>query len=154
MYHFICPGCGHRELSGEQDEGFFGEAKSCHECGFAFLFQTLDDYYPAPDAAFFVCDESGHFLALGRGTRELTGLGEEDAIGRPITEALGFAFEDGQDHLQTTVEWGVRQLDKPARLQPAGHPHHQVRADLFPGLDEEGGVLVVLTPDHHAGAVG
>ena len=35
------------------------EAKGCAKCGFAFLFELLDDYYPAPDAAFFVCDQRG-----------------------------------------------------------------------------------------------
>ena len=31
--------------------------------GFAFLFELLDDYYPAPDAAFFVCDGEGRVVA-------------------------------------------------------------------------------------------
>jgi hypothetical protein len=150
MYHFICPGCGHREISGERSESLLHEARSCHHCGFGFVFELLDDYYPAPEAAFVVCDQAGELLALGRGSRELTGLGEEQAIGRPVRDVLGLAFEDDRDHLQTTVEWGVRQLDKPVRISPEGHPPARATADLFPGLDEETGVLIVLTPRHHS----
>lgn len=151
MYHFICPGCGHRELSGEREDNLLHEARGCHHCGFGFVFELLDDYYPAPEAAFFVCDHTGELVALGRGSRELTGLGEEQAIGRPFHDVLGLAFDDDRDHFQTTVEWGVRQLGKSARVQPEGHRAHRATADLFPGLDEETGVLIVLTP-HDDGA--
>ena len=41
-------------------------------CGFGFLFQLLDDYYPAPATGFVVCDRDGRVLALGRGVFELS----------------------------------------------------------------------------------
>ena len=56
MPFFICPNCGNRELSGERG-GLISRPKSCSNCGAPFLFELLDDYYPAPDAAFFVCDQ-------------------------------------------------------------------------------------------------
>ncbi len=52
----------------------FAAPKGCAKCGFAFLFELLDDYYPAPDAAFFVCDQEGRVIGCGRGSFELTGL--------------------------------------------------------------------------------
>ena len=53
MPYFICPNCGNRELSGERTAGFSTRPKGCSKCGFGFLFELLDDYMPAPGAAFF-----------------------------------------------------------------------------------------------------
>ena len=76
MPYFICPNCGNRELSGERTAGFSARPKGCSKCGFGFLFELLDDYYPAPNAAFFVCDQQGRIIGCGRGSRELTGLSD------------------------------------------------------------------------------
>ena len=56
---FICPSCGNRSAESERTAGFTRQAKGCGKCGFGFLFELLDDYYPAPNAAFFVCDQQG-----------------------------------------------------------------------------------------------
>ena len=124
-----------------------GETRGCEKCGFAYLFELLDDYYPAPNAAFFACDSDGRIVDCGRGSFELTGMTTEKAIGQPIAEALGLRFEDGTDHVQTALEWEVRVQGKPVELHSNGNaPAHAV-ADIFPAYDdEEGGVLVVLTP--------
>jgi uncharacterized protein (DUF983 family) len=45
---FICPNCGDRSLSTERSAGFTNRPRSCKKCGFGFLFELLDDYYPAP----------------------------------------------------------------------------------------------------------
>src|SRR5438067_1646207 len=79
----------------DRNSGFRRQAPGCAKCGFGFLFELLDDYYPAPDAAFFVCDKDGRLIGLGRGSFELTGLDEERVIGRPIGEVLGLEFEGG-----------------------------------------------------------
>jgi hypothetical protein len=54
MPFFICPSCGNRENSGDRTAGFSPRPKGCSKCGFGFVFELLDDYYPAPNAAFFV----------------------------------------------------------------------------------------------------
>ena len=46
---FICPNCGNRTTATERTAGFRREARGCSKCGFAFLFELLDDYYPAPE---------------------------------------------------------------------------------------------------------
>src|SRR5512145_522418 len=97
MPYFICPNCGNRELSGERTAGFSGRPKGCSKCGFGFLFELLDDYMPAPGAAFFTCDQEGRVLDLGRGAFELTGLKDEDAIGRPVRDVLGLQWMDRGD---------------------------------------------------------
>ena len=82
MPFFICPNCGNRELSADRTAGFSTRPKGCSKCGFGFVFELLDDYYPAPNAAFFVCDREARVIDAGRGSFELTGLTDEDVIGR------------------------------------------------------------------------
>ncbi len=94
MPFFICPNCGNRELSGERTVGFSNRPKGCSKCGFGFLFELLDDYYPAPGAAFFTCDKDGRLLDLGKNAFELTGLKDEEVIGRPVKDVLGLEFID------------------------------------------------------------
>ena len=92
---FICPNCGNRTTESDRTAGFRRQAKGCSRCGFGFLFELLDDYYPAPDAAFFVCDSEGRVIGCGRGSFELTGLDDERVIGRPVKDVLGLDFDGG-----------------------------------------------------------
>ncbi|MBX5469324.1 MAG: PAS domain-containing protein [Thermoleophilaceae bacterium] len=146
MAHFICPSCGNRTTSNDRTAGFSPRPKGCSKCGFAFLFELLDDYYPAPNAAFVICDRNANVIGLGRGVRELTGLGDEQAVGRPVREVLGLEFQNGDDHLGTALEWGVRVLDKPVTVHAEGDRPEPAKADIFPAYDEDGGLLIVLTP--------
>jgi len=143
---FICPNCGHRSTATERTAGFRNEPRGCSRCGFAFLFELLDDYYPAPNAAFFVCDAAGRVIGCGRGAFELTGLGDERVIGRPVKDVLGLQFPDGADHVGTVLEWGVRVLEKPVTVHAEGDIPAEATADLFPAYDDDGGLLLVLTP--------
>jgi PAS domain-containing protein len=159
--YFICPNCGNREVSGERTAGFSDRARGCSKCGFGFLFELLDDYYPAPGAAFFTCDADGRVLDVGKGGFELTGLKDEDVIGRPIKEVLGLewvqegdggeqADTDGDgvgDPIETTLEWGVRSLGKRVAVHAEGDLPARAVADVFPAYDEDGGLLLVLTPE-------
>ena len=161
MPFFICPNCGNRDLSGERTAGFSNRPKGCPKCGFGFLFELLDDYYPAPDAAFFTCDKDGRVLDVGRGGYELTGLKDEDVIGRPVQDVLGLewvdpgdggeaADTDGNgttDPIETTLEWGVRSLGKRVQVNAEGDLPAEAVADLFPAYDDDGGLLLVLTPE-------
>ena len=115
-------------MSTERTAGFQSRARGCKKCGFGFLFELLDDYYPAPNAAFFVCDA------------------EANVIGRDAAEVLNLNFESGDDHIATALEWGVRVLDKPVVVHADGDRPETARADIFPAYDEDGGLLLVLTP--------
>ena len=145
-HHFICPNCGNRSSATDRNAGFRREARGCDKCGFGFLFELLDDYYPAPDAAFFVCDQQGNLIGAGRGAKELTGLDTERVIGRPVNDVLGLKFENGDDHVATVLEWGVRALGKPVEVNAEGDLPARATADLFPAYDDDGGLLLVLTP--------
>jgi PAS domain-containing protein len=143
---FICPNCGTRTSATDRNAGFRRDPKGCEKCGFGFLFELLDDYYPAPNAAFFVCDREGRVIGCGRGSFELTGLDDERVIGRPVQEVLGLDFESGEDAVGTVLEWGVRALGKPVTVNAEGDLPARAVADLFPAYDDDGGLLLVLTP--------
>jgi hypothetical protein len=147
MAFFICPNCGNRLISKDRTAGFSSKPRGCEKCGFGFLFELLDDYYPAPNAAFFVCDAEGRVIGCGRGSFELTGLKDEATLGRPVKEVLGLTFADGQDAISTSLEWGVRVLQKRVRVEAEGDLPADATADVFPAYDEDGGVLLVLTPE-------
>jgi hypothetical protein len=85
-------------------------------------------------------------IGCGRGSFELTGYEEEEVVGQPILEALGLSFENGEDHVATVLEWGVRALGKPATLRTENERAATATADLFPAYDDDGGLLLVLTP--------
>ena len=88
---FICPNCKERSIDSDGYEGFTGDAVQCRTCGFGFLFQLLEDFYPAPTTGFVVCDASARVLATGRGVFELTGYREQDLLGRDVADALGLS---------------------------------------------------------------
>ena len=136
-HYFICPHCGNRSMGTDRNAGFRRETRGCERCGFAYLYELLDDYYPAPNAAFFACDSDGRIVDCGRGSFELTGLKTAQVIGRPVHDVLGLRFE-------------VRVKSKPVEVHAARDVPAKAVADIFPAYDdEEGGVLVVLTPTNH-----
>lgn len=77
---------------------------------------------------------------------ELTGLSEEGVIGRPAVDVLGLSFDGGEDVVGTVIEWGVRALGKGVEVRAEGDLPAAATADLFPAYDEDGGLLIVLTP--------
>ena len=133
-------------MATDRTTDFGREVRGCEKCGFAYLIELLDDYYPAPNAAFVICDQDARVIGFGRGVRELTGLGETDALGQPVRDVLGLTFQNGDDHIGTALEWGVRVLDKPVTVHAEGDRPEAAKADIFPAYDEDGGLLLVLTP--------
>jgi PAS domain S-box-containing protein len=147
MPYFICPNCKERSLDHDRKEGLTDQAVACHRCGFGFLFELLDDYYPAPNTGFVVCDADGRVLASGRGVFELTGFAEKELMGRNVMESLGLSgFESDRDPAKLALEWGVRRLGEALQLQTRTGHRKPVTGDFFPAYDEDGGLLVALTP--------
>src|SRR3954453_2990737 len=147
MPNFICPNCGNRLIGAERTAGFTQRARGCPKCGFGFLFELLDDYYPAPNAAFFICDSEGRVIGCGRGARELTGLGDTDVMGRDVHEVLGLQFGEDGDPIGTALEWGVRVMGETVTVHAEGDRPEPATADIFPAYDDDGGLLLVLTPN-------
>ncbi len=100
-------------------------------------------------------------IDAGKGSFELTGLTDEDVIGRPVREVLGLdwvdpgdggegADTDGDgvtDPIETSLEWGVRSLGKRVSVNAEGDLPAKAVADVFPAYDDDGGLLLVLTPE-------
>ena len=147
MPYFICPNCKQRSLDHDAREGLSTRPLGCQRCGFGFLFELLDDYFPGPNTGFVVCDRDARVLAAGRGVFELTGYREPELLGRDVVESLGLSgFAPEQNPAELALEWGVRRLGEALELTTrAGRPK-PVTADFFPGYDEDGGLLVALAP--------
>ena len=140
---YICPNCKDRSIDSDGYEGFSQRAPQCRRCGFGFLFELLEDYYPAPSTGFVVCDADARVIAVGRGVFELTGYSERDLLGRPLVDAL--ALSDANP-IELVREWGVRRLGEELELHTRAGFQKPVTADFFPAYDEDGGLLVALTP--------
>jgi PAS domain-containing protein len=143
MPFYICPRCKTRRVDHDGREGFSQEPPSCHHCDFGFMFELLDDYYPAQATGFVVCDQDARVLATGEGVFEITGYQEGDLMGRDVVDALGLSKREPVD---TVREWGVRQLEQELTLRTNTGRERAVLADFFPAYDEDGGLLVALTP--------
>ena len=131
----------------DRKEGLYDEAVACHHCGFGFLFELMDDYYPAPGTGLVVCDKQGRILAVGRGVFELTGWSETDLLGVDVVEGLGLAgFAEDRNPAKLALEWGVRRLNEALEVRTRGGRSKQVIGDFFPAYDDDGGLLVALTP--------
>src|SRR4026209_715826 len=118
MPFFICPNCKDRSIDHDGRQGLLRPAVSCERCGFGFLFELLDDYYPSPNAGLVACDRDGRILAAGHGVFELTGDRQSVLMGKNIVEAIGLAgFEEGKSPVALALEWGVRRLGEKLELR-------------------------------------
>ena len=143
MPYFICPNCKRRSVDLDGYEGFSSQAVQCRECGFGFLFELLEDYYPAPETGFVVCDRNTRVLATGRGVFELTGFRDGDLIGRDVAEALSLS---DTSPMEVVREWGVRKLNQQLAIRTRAGTDKPVTIDFFPAYDDDGGVMLAITP--------
>jgi PAS domain-containing protein len=144
--YFICPNCRRRSLDDDGRQGLTHQPVACASCGFGFLFEIMDDYYPAPGTGFLVCDGKGRVIAAGQGVFELTGYREADLLGQEVMQALFELEENGPTPAALALEWGVRRFDQKLTLRTRAGVKKVVRADFFPAYDEDGGLLVAVAP--------
>jgi PAS domain S-box-containing protein len=145
---FICPNCKERSIDHDSRESLLdSQAVGCHHCGFGFLFELMDDYYPAPNTGMIVCDAEGRVLASGRGVFELTGYSENELMGKDVVDSVGLeGFEEGKNPAKLSLEWGVRRMGEQLEVRTRTGHMKPVTADFFPAYDADGGLLVSLTP--------
>jgi PAS domain-containing protein len=141
--YFICPNCKERTVNLDGYDGFSMQAVQCRSCAFGFLFELLEDYYPAPATGFVVCDRDARVLAAGRGVFELTGFRDGDLLGHDFVEALSLSDPSPIDVVR---EWGVRKLGQELAIRTRTGLEKKVVVDFFPAYDDDGGMLVALTP--------
>jgi PAS domain-containing protein len=144
---FICPNCKQRSVDHDRLEELDDIPVACHSCGFGFLFELMDDYYPAPNSGFVVCDRDARIIASGRGVFELTGYPEQELIGADVVQRLGLSgFAADKNPATLSIEWGVRRLGEQLELRTRAGQQKRITADFFPAYDDDGGLLVALTP--------
>ena len=143
MPFFICPNCKRRSVDTDGYDGFSAQAVQCRSCGFGFLFELLEDYYPAPATGLVVCDRDARVLAAGRGVFELTGFSDQELLGRDLVSTLSLT---DASPMEVVREWGVRKLGQELAIRTKAGLEKPVVVDFFPAYDEDGGLLVALTP--------
>ena len=148
MPFFICPNCKERSIDHDRRESLTDPtAVACARCGFGFLFELMDDYYPSPASGLVACDQEGRILAAGRGVFELTGYQERDLMGKDVVESFRLAgFEPDKNPAKLALEWGVRRLNEELELTTRAGQTKKVKVDFFPAYDSDGGLLVALAP--------
>lgn len=124
-----------------------GQPRGCGRCGFGFLFELLEDYYVGPRTALIVCDQERRIIAAGHAATAITGFQERDLLGQEVVSRLGMKGFPNGDPAATALEWGVRQLEVDCTFRPNGIDEDRpASADFFPAYDDDGGLLVALTP--------
>lgn len=146
MAFFICPNCRQRAIDDDRREGLSHQPVGCASCGFGFLFELLEDYYPRPGTGMVVCDRQIRVLAIGRGVFELSGYQEADLLGKEATSAFRLEGFDGQNPAEVAVEWGVRKLAQSLTLRTRSGGTRDVIVDFFPAYDRDGGLMIALAP--------
>jgi len=144
--YFICPNCRRRSLDDDGRQGLTHQPVACASCGFGFLFEIMDDYYPAPGTGLLVCDGAGRVIAAGQGVFELTGYKEGDLLGHELMSTLFEPEGEGPTPAALALEYGVRRFDQKLTLKTRAGLRKTVRADFFPAYDEDGGLLVAVAP--------
>src|SRR5882724_9343407 len=117
--YWICPNCGTRAIDDDGRDGLSHQQVGCAKCGFGFLFELLEDFYPPANAGFVACDKETRVISCGKGVFELTG------------------YSDAPSPVDVVMEWGVRKLDQPLLLRHRSGREKEVRVDLFPAYDED-----------------
>jgi PAS domain-containing protein len=129
MPYFICPNCKQRSIDHDGLQEIDNVPVSCERCGFG------------------VCDRQGRILAAGRGVFELAGYREQELLGANVVDRFGLSgFEPEQNPAALALEWGVRRLGEKLRLRTRAGQEKAITADFFPAYDDDGGLLVALTP--------
>ena len=123
------------------------QPRGCVRCGFGFMFEILEDYYAGPRTALVVCDAERRILAASGTASAVTGYQERDLLGHEVISRLGLAGWVGEDPAAKSLEWGVRVLGVRCTFRPNGlEADRPATADFFPAYDDDGGLLVAITP--------
>ena len=69
-------------------------------------------------------------------------------IGQPSQATFSACVsQTATSHVATVLEWGVRKMDVPVQVSGERDNAAGAKADMFPAYDDDGGLLLVLTPD-------
>jgi PAS domain-containing protein len=78
---------------------------------------------------------------------EMSGYPEGELLGGDLVDRLGLGgFEAERNPAKLALEWGVRRMGEELELRTRSGTRKSVKADFFPAYDEDGGLLVAITP--------
>ena len=144
---FICPNCGNRSAATDRTAGFRNAPKGCSKCGFGFLFELLDDYYPAPERRVLRLRPAGpdHRLRprLARADRPRRREGDRPPGPRGARPRLR---RTRRIPSAPPSSGACASSASPSTVNAEGDLPANAVADLFPAYDDDGGLLLVLTP--------
>ena len=149
MPYFICPNCKQRSIDIDRKEGLYDEAVACHHCGFGFLFELMDDYYPAPGTGLRRLRPRGAHPRRRPRASSSSPAGTRATCSAPTScRASGSpASRTSKNPAKLALEWGVRRLGREDRAAHARAADAKpITGDFFPAYDDDGGLLVALTP--------
>src|SRR3954462_13561810 len=139
---WICPDCGTRAIDDDGRDGLSHQQVGCAKCGFGFLFELLEDFYPPANAGFVACDKETRVISAGKGVFELTGYGEGELLGKPLVDAFRRSGLGAESNPWSVVmEWGAPNLDQPLARRHRSGREKAGRVELVPAYDEDGGLL-------------
>ncbi len=67
-----------------------------------------------------------------------------------MREGLGLKAAGDQDPVALALEWGVRRLGESMTMRARSGHEKAIVCDLFPAYDDDGGLLVALSPANGA----
>ena len=146
--YFICPNCKHRSIDHDGLQEIDNVPVACERCGFGFLFELMDDYYPAPNTGFVVCDQRGPDpRERPRRVRALRLPGAGAARrGRRRPVRAGAASRTSRIRRRSRSSGACGGSERSSSYARARASEKPVIADFFPAYDDDGGLLVALTP--------
>ena len=98
-----------------------------------------------------MCDGEARVIGC-KNSFAFTGLEQEEVIGaQRVEQVLGLSFANGDDPVATVLEWGVRALDKPVEVSGERDVAASAKADMFPAISHDGGLLLVRPPTERLG---
>ena len=68
-------------------------------------------------------------------------------MGRVAMDSLELnGYEDGKNPAALALEWGVRRMGEKLELRTRAGQRKPVTADFFPAYDDDGGLMIAITP--------
>ena len=123
---FICPNCGHRSTATERTAGFRNTPKGCSQVRLRLPVRAARRLLPGAQRRVLRLRPGGpHHRLRPRLVRADRPVRREGHRPRRSARCSGLEFDDGDDHVGTVLEWGVRQLGKPRRGPRRGRPPGQ-----------------------------
>ena len=104
MPYFICPNCKQRSIDHDRLQEIDNVPVTCDRCGFGFLFELMDDYYPAPTTGLVTCDQEGRILAFARSILRSAQAARNPVISRAVRRAFGVRSVGSLHELRMT-DW-------------------------------------------------